>query len=86
MNEFMMNLLKLSHENYLKTGNKTYRYQPKNADEIYCYTDAAKSLDAEGFIEAISDNIFSDSIDIFQSAIVFNLTNLGIRKVLESQT
>ncbi len=81
----MRNLLKLSYENYSKTGDTTYIYQPKNGDELFYYTEAAKYLDSEGFIEAISDNIFSDSVDIFQSVIVFNLTKLGVQKASKNQ-
>lgn len=84
MNQFMKNLLKLSYENYLKTGDTTYRYQPKNGDEIFYYTEAAKYLDSEGLIEAISDNILSDVSNPFQSAIVFNLTELGVQKASEN--
>ena len=85
LNTFELNLLKLSYENYLKTGELVFKFQPTNAEELFNYTNAAESLSENNFINPISENITSNSVDMFNTLIVFELTNYAITHLANNQ-
>ena len=79
MNKFELDLLSKSYNQYLETSNPYFELALRNADEMLYYTEAAKQLSKEGYISAISDNIFSDSIDVVNDNILkFEILSKGI--------
>ncbi len=83
MNHYEKILLQLSFENYKKTNSLQYQFQPRNANELFYYTEAAAFLYEKNFIVPLSDNILEDCIDISSSQgtlIIFELTDSGIHQ------
>ena len=74
-------LLKAAYTNYLKTFDMYFEFRTKTGDELVYYTDAASSLAASGYIEAISENIEANAIDItmYENWLVcYELTEAGL--------
>lgn len=81
MNKFQKELLKLSYENYYKTNNRTFRFNPKNGNNLFYYTNAAEIPSNKGYIIPQSDNIHAPTINQFNVVIVFEITDKGINYI-----
>lgn len=77
MNKFETELLTQSYKQYLTTGDTVFNFVMHNANDFFYYTEAAKYLAEEEYIEALSDNIFDDELSPFDNTLSFKLLYKG---------
>lgn len=82
MNKFESELMSIAYKNYLQTGSTYGSFQMRNGNDFMSYHTAAQHLVEKNYIIALSDNIFSDSVSVFDFLLEFEITSLGI-SVLE---
>lgn len=81
VDNYAIELLTQSYAHYKKTNSLDFKFSMYNADDFFFYTEAAKQLAEENYIEAISDNIFADNLNLFNNVLKFKLLNKGISYV-----
>ena len=79
MNKYALKLLETAYKNYRQSGIARADVRGSNAEEIAYYFNAAEFLVEQGFITPLSNNIGYDSIDLFNSVIRYELTDLGLQ-------
>ena len=81
MNKFETELLQQSYNSYQKTGSLSFDFVMSTSDDFFYYPDAAKYLAENEYIDAISDNIFDNSISPFDNILTFILLPKGIEYI-----
>lgn len=72
-------LLSKAYEHYLKSYDRHFSYQFKNGNDLFYSINGAQQLDRDGYIDNVSDNVYSSQISIVPlDPIVFDLTDKGI--------
>lgn len=85
MNKFELELLNLSYNSFIASGDRYFEFPIKNATDLFYYTEAARFLSEEEYIIAISDNIFSESISLDSlNCISFEITDKGIEYIKQT--
>lgn len=80
MFEFEKRLLTLAYQHYLGTEENLYRFVPNGANELAHTINSLNSLEQDGYVEVLTDNLDKDTLDLLSEDIVFLylLTDKGL--------
>lgn len=78
-NEQEFEFLYEAYNHYKSTGDKHYKTRPYNADYLRKAFYALASLQEQGYIENVSDNLLKEQNVNLESFISFDLTSDGIK-------
>ena len=79
MSPAALELLSKAYKYYLKSYDCHFSYLCKNGNDLYYSINGAQQLDRDGYIDNVSDNVYSYQISISPpEPITFDLTDKGI--------
>lgn len=79
MSPIALKLLTKAYENYKKTGDTYFEYLIQDSESLIYDIAAVRQLYNSGYIEEVSDFVFSNNIpNIFSRPITFTLKDIAI--------
>ena len=85
MNQIQNEILAICYANWRETGSSYGELLIKNSNMFTRYFLNTRYLCEEGYLNAISDNIYSEHISITDMLLKFELTQKGLDYCLESE-